>query len=133
MSNLSKVQSIYAAFGQGDVPTILSYLSNDVVFNHPVPASIAPFGGDFIGKNDIPRFFMALGSTLKTTNFVPANFREEGNKVINDVTHEGIVIPTGKSFSITIPFTWTFNAQGEVEHWTGSDAVESLNNALLGN
>lgn len=133
MSNLSKVQSIYAAFGQGDVPTILSYLSNDVVFNHPVPANLAPFGGDFIGKNDIPRFFMALGSTVQTTNFVPSNFREEGNKVINDVTHEGIVIPTGKSFSITIPFTWTFNKQGEVEHWTGSNDVESLNNALSAN
>jgi hypothetical protein len=34
----------------------------------------------------------------------------------DDISHAGILIPTGKAFSVTIPLTWTFNANGEVIH-----------------
>ena len=34
MSNLATVQAIYAAFGRGDVPAILSHLTDGVAWEH---------------------------------------------------------------------------------------------------
>ena len=50
MSNLSKVQAMYAAFGQGDIPTVLNYFSNDIVLVNESDPKRSPIGGEFKGK-----------------------------------------------------------------------------------
>lgn len=129
-SNLETVQQIYACFAQGDVPGILAKLSNDVSFFNAADPSVAPFGGTFKGKDGVVQFFTALGTTTQTTHFVPSNFKEEGNKVINDVLHDGFVLATNKPFSVSASFVWTFNDKGEVTDWTSSGDFSSINAAL---
>lgn len=132
MSNqLTTVRDIYACFGQGDVPGILSRLADDITFFNGTDANVAPFGGVFQGKEEVIRFFQALGSTVQTTHFEPTNFREEGNQVVNDVRHDGIVTATGKPFSVRVLFTWTFNEAGLPADWKGTGDFSSLNQALV--
>lgn len=128
--NLSTVQHIYACFSQGDVPGILAKLADNVTFFNGADPSVAPFGGSFHGKEGVTQFFTALGTTLETTVFEPRNFRENANQVVNDVRHDGITRVTGRPFQLDIPFTWTFNEQGEVTHWDGSGNYASVNEAL---
>lgn len=130
-NNLSTTQQIYACFGQGDIPGIIAKLADKVRFTHAADPAVAPFGGIFDGKDAIIGMFGALGSSLQTTFFEPGNFREEGNKVINDVRHDAVVVSTGKSFSLKASFTWTFNDKGEVTDWTSSGDFSELNAAFV--
>jgi uncharacterized protein len=129
-NNLSTVQQIYACFGQGDVPGILAQLADNVTFFNGADPAVAPFGGTFRGKEGVTQFFVALGSTLETTYFEPTNFQASGDRVTNDVRHDGIARSTGKAFSVSIPFVWTFNEQGQVTNWDGSGDYSSVNAAL---
>lgn len=130
-SNLSTVQQIYACFGQGDVPGIIAKLADQVRFFNAADPAVTPFGGTFSGKDGVVRFFTALGSSTQTTLFEPANFREEGSKIINDVRHDGVASGTGKPFSVRASFVWTFNENGEVTDWTSSGDFSSINAAFV--
>lgn len=129
-NNMATVQQIYACFGQGDVPGILAKLADQVRFFNGADPAVAPFGGVFNGKDGVTNFFTALGSTTQTTLFEPSNFREEGNKVINDVRHDGFVRSTNKPFSVRASFSWTFNDRGEVLDWAGTGDFSSINAAF---
>ena len=129
-NNLSTVQQIYAYFGQGDVPGILAKLADNVTFFNGADPSVAPFGGEFKGKEGVAQFFTALGGSLETTHFEPTNFQANGNQVTNDVRHDGIASATGKTFSVRIPFVWTFNERGEATDWKGVGDFASINAAL---
>ena len=130
MSNLSKVQAMYAAFGQGDIPTVLNYFSNDIVLVNESDPKRSPIGGEFKGKEGAIQYFTAIGNNIQTTDFVPSNFREEGNIIVNDIIHAGIATSTGKPFSAHLTFTWNFNNQGEAEHWIGAGDYETLYEAF---
>lgn len=132
-NNLVTVQQIYACFGQGDVPGILAKLTDNVTWFNAADPAVAPFGGAFQGKNGVIQFFTALGTSTQTTHFEPSNFWEEGNKVYNDVVHEGFVRTTNKPFSVHASFVWTFNDQGEVTDWTSSGDFSSINAAFSHN
>ena len=132
MSNqLSTVQHIYSCFAQGDVPGILAQLADEVIFDNGADARLVSYGGEFKGKDGVASFFTNLGTTTQTTYFEPFNFREEGNKVINEVRHDGQVNVTGKPFSVTVLFTWTFNDAGQVTGWKSTGDFSSLNEAYL--
>ncbi len=129
-NNLSTVQQIYACFGQGDIPGILSRLADNVRFFNGADPAVAPIGGTFNGKDGVVQFFTAMGSSIQTTHFEPTNFREDGNKVINDVRHDGIVLSNGKPFSVRASFQWVFNDKGEVVDWSGTGDFSSMNSAF---
>lgn len=129
-NNLATVQEIYTCFAQGDVPGILAKLSNNVTWFNAADPKATPFGGSFQGKEGVVRFFTALGTTTQTTHFVPNNFRTEGNKVSNEVVHDGFALGTNKPFSVSATFVWTFNDQGEVIDWTSSGDFSSINAAF---
>lgn len=128
--NLSTVQQIYTCFGQGDIPGILSKLAENVTFFNGSDPKVAPFGGEFKGKEGVIRFFTALGGNVETTHFEPSNFSEENGKIINNVRHDGIVRSTGKPFSVNVLFTWAFNEQGQAIDWKGTGDFSSINNAF---
>lgn len=130
MSNTTTVQEIYACFAQGNVPGILSRLADNVTFFNGSDPKIAPFGGEFKGKDEVIRFFTNLGTSVQTTYFMPSNFREENGKVLNDVQHDGIVTSTGKIFSVNVLFTWEFNDAGEAVDWRGTGDFSSMNQAF---
>ena len=131
MSNLATVQHIYACFAQGDIPGILAKLSDSVTFFNGSDPKVAPFGGEFKGKNGVINFFTALGGTVQTTYFEPSNFRELDGKIINDVRHDGIVQDTGKPFSVKVNFSWAFDDEGQVIDWKGTGDFSSINTAFL--
>jgi uncharacterized protein len=129
-NNLETVQQIYAYFGQGNVPGILSKMSDDASITHGADPKIAPFGGTFKGKDALVNFFTALGTNTQTTNFVPSNFRVEGNQVINQVIHDGIARSTNKPYHVEVSFVWTFNEKGEAIDCTNIGDFSSMNAAF---
>lgn len=130
-SHLTTIQTIYNCFAQGDVPGILALLSDDVTFFNGSDPRLTSFGGEFKGREGVIRFFTALGASSQTTLFEPYDFREESDRVINRVRHDGIINTTGRPFSVDVLFTWTLNDKGQVIDWKGTGDFTSVNDAAL--
>lgn len=113
MTNVETVQSIYQAFGAGDIPAILNQLADDVVWEQGGTDIGVPWLTPSTGKDHVGKFFASLGA-LEFTTFEPLNFLEGGDQVAGVVRAEATVRETGKSIAETEIHLWTFGADGKV-------------------
>lgn len=61
--NLEVVESIFEAFGQGNIPFIVDQLTDDVRFAaHLDP--VVPWSGEYSGKARVMDYFQALGGSV---------------------------------------------------------------------
>jgi ketosteroid isomerase-like protein len=95
--NKRVVQSIFEAFGRGDVPGVLSHLSEDVTWKAPGP-EVIPYFGDRRGHEGATEFFVQLGTTVDFEHFEPGAFVAEGERVVVLGRERGRVKRTGKTF-----------------------------------
>lgn len=120
MSNTQTVQELYAAFNRGDVPTILSLLTDDVVWdNSGVASRECPWNGNFSGKANVPGFFAAVGENIDfgVGVFDPHTFVESGNTVAVVLRLESELRKNGKRLANDSVHVWTFNADGLVTRY----------------
>ena len=95
--NKRTVQSIFEAFGRGDVPGVLSHLSEGVTWKAPGP-DVIPYFGDRRGHAGATEFFVQLGTNVDFEHFEPVAFVAEGDKVVVLGRERGRVKGTGKTF-----------------------------------
>ncbi|MBK8426557.1 MAG: nuclear transport factor 2 family protein [Lewinellaceae bacterium] len=129
--NLDVVHSDYAAFGRGDVPTILASLTEDCNWSHVGNPAIIPFAGTFIGHAGVGRFFENVGKSIQITQFEPGNFRATDHSVTCTVKISGTIPATGKTYSNSVEQTFTFDASGKVKTWATTGDVSGLEAAFM--
>jgi ketosteroid isomerase-like protein len=95
--NKGVVQSIFEAFGRGDVPAVLGHLSDDVTWKAPGP-EVVPYFGDRRGHGGAVEFFTHLGTNVDFEQFEPGAFIAEGDRVVVLGRERGRVKGTGKTF-----------------------------------
>ena len=125
MSNLPTVQGIYQAFGQGDVPTILDALADEVEWeawesNSAVAAGV-PWMTPRHGKADVVHFFETAGQ-MKIVDLQILSMMEGGNQVAVEFVFEA-ELPAwgGGRYRDEEIHLWTFNDAGKVvrlRHYT---------------
>lgn len=106
------VQQIYAAFGRGDLPTLLSLLADDVQWTLNGKGSI-PYGGRHAGKAAVERWFGLLGQTVTFTQFEIDRTVAKDSTVFCFGREAGTVKATGKSYTTPLLHVWEF-ADGRV-------------------
>lgn len=104
---LQTVQVMYAAFGRGDVATILNALAADVTWSIDGPA-IVPIFGDRKGRDGVAQFFQALGASIDVQEFTPQQFFAHGDTVIVQGVERGKVKATGKTMAGHWAHVFTF-------------------------
>lgn len=114
MTPRETVQSIYAAFGRGDIPAILATMAEDVDWEYNAFPNPVPWLQPRRGRAGVQAFFEALAA-LEFNQFEPRHFLAEGPLVVAlcDVTLT--VKATGKQ--IVEPeevHIWHFDDQGRV-------------------
>lgn len=92
------IQSIYAAFGRGDVPAILEVLRDDVVWEYQPISTDVPWLQPRTGRAGVGAFFGAVGAELEFRKFELQTIAEAGNLVIVIVDVEAVVRRTGARF-----------------------------------
>ena len=75
------VQQLYAAFGRGDIPTVLNTLTDDVEWEVAGPSQIA-YAGVRRGREQVRQFFQVLGQSVDIQQFEPREFIAQGNHVV---------------------------------------------------
>lgn len=113
MNHVTTVQSIYEAFGRGDVPAILEHLADDVIWDQDAPGYGIPIYEPGVGKAHVERFFAAVQG-IEFLKFEPTNFLRGGNQVAVPIAVEVKVKATGKVVKALEVHLWTFGEDGKV-------------------
>jgi uncharacterized protein len=82
MSNSDLIRSLYAAFGRGDVKTILDSVDPTIEWVSNGDDKIIPWGGRRGGVAGAASFFQSLAENLEFEAFEPREFFEDGDTVI---------------------------------------------------
>jgi ketosteroid isomerase-like protein len=96
-TNLAVVQQAYEAFGRGDIPAVLSALTDDVEWTLQGPPVI-PWAGTHRGREGVAEFFSLLGEGLEFELFEPLEFVAQGDTVVVLGHERSVVKPTGRGF-----------------------------------
>lgn len=106
--NTTIVQNAYAAFGRGDIASILDMLSDDVVWE-PVlgTGSHVPFSGRRQGKPAVAEFFQLVATHEDFTQFEPREFVAQGDTVAAIGHYKAITKSTGKAFDSAFVMIFT--------------------------
>lgn len=102
MNNTETVQAAYAAFGQGDMPGLLTHVADGVEWEYYGP-DIIPWAGSFRGHDGVIKFITTLGQNTEFHEFEPHSFTAEGDKVIVLGRQRCTFKPTGRDFDVN----WT--------------------------
>lgn len=79
--NISLVQSIYTAFGRGDIATIVGTMAPDVVWTTHGRPTDHPAMGTATGPAGVQKFFGIVADMQTPTVFSPREFHASGDKV----------------------------------------------------
>ncbi|HMR68168.1 MAG TPA: nuclear transport factor 2 family protein, partial [Anaerolineae bacterium] len=111
------VSAIYEAFGKGDVPTILSHLSEEVAWeswadNWAQKAGV-PWMAPRQGRQGTLEFFKIIGE-FQFKDFQVLSLMAGDNQVAAEVVSEANVPSTGSHFREEEMHLWTFDSSGQV-------------------
>jgi hypothetical protein len=95
VTQIETVQEIYAAFGRGDIPRILSLVSDDVEWEYGVNSTDVPWLQPRRGRAGAAAFFQSLAG-FDIQRFGVDNLCEAGKTVIALVHLEAVVRATGR-------------------------------------
>lgn len=98
-ANLNLVQSLYAAFGRGEIATVVNAVSADCVWEITGRKSDFPAFGAFNGQVGVKSFFDSVGQQLDFKEFSPVEFYPTGDKVFVLGRYAVAVKKTGKSMA----------------------------------
>lgn len=122
-NNLTTVQAIYEAFGQGDIPKILTYVADDVKWEHWANNSAQKAGVPWLkpqkGKDGVMAFFQVVG-TMQFHDFQILSIMDGGKKIAAELLLD-VTLASGVRFQDEEMHLWTFNDQGKVtglRHYT---------------
>ena len=117
MGNLEKVRQIYAAFGRGNIPAILTYLAPDVAWEYGMGPNDVPWLQPRHGRAEVAKFFEAFGA-LDFHQFEPKTFLESGPLVVALIDVALTVKATGRRITEEHEVhLWHFNAAGQVSRF----------------
>jgi uncharacterized protein len=122
------VQELYAAFGRGDLPTILSKLADDVVWESEAPA-IVSFGGIRHGITETRGFFEALARDFSEQKLTIDEYVASGDTVMTIGRYQATTKATGKKVDSPVAHYWKLR-DGKIVRYVGLSNTAALVEAL---
>jgi ketosteroid isomerase-like protein len=115
---LETVQSIYQAFGRGDVPAILEHLAPDVQWESWAGNSMQQAGHPLLaarsGREQAGGFFAVLAQNMEIHAFQVLDVFGSGRQVAGECTIEYTWRPTGARVRDEELHLWTFGEDGRI-------------------
>ena len=117
MNNKEIIQKMLAAYQQKDLPGVLNYMADDVVwFTQGDPTAI-PYAGTYTGKKEVTGYFELEAKLIKAQSFTPTGLigADDGAQQVF-MAHETVLVnATGKTYETDFSLTFTLN-NGLVTH-----------------
>lgn len=115
MENIKIIDTLYKAFGTGDIPTVLGSMHANIKWNEAESNSLAD-GNPYIGPDAILNgVFARLGANHEYFNLQDIELHNmHDNKVLATLRYDAKVKETGKSYNTQAAHLWTLNTDGEI-------------------
>jgi len=102
--NLELIRSVYQAFADGNIPTVLEMFSPNVQWTE---AEGGPYGGVYIGPDAVlENVFMKLGDEWEGFAAIPNEFVSDGATVVALGEYSGTYKASAKSFKAPFAHVW---------------------------
>jgi len=99
--NIQVVQSMFEAFGQGNIPAALNTFADDVDFQSPVtrnaPAEIS-WAKPRYRREEVAEFFKELSDKMQIERMEATSFTAQSNLVVVEGKNRGTVRSTGNAY-----------------------------------
>jgi hypothetical protein len=106
--NTKVVQDAYAAFGRGDIATLLGFMTDDIHWQPVIgTATHVPFSGERKGKTGVGEFFEQVAAAEDFQQFEPREFVAQGDKVVALGHYRAVTKATGKPFESDFVMVFT--------------------------
>ncbi len=109
-SNTALIQSIYQAFGRGDVAFVAAQVTADTYWDFCVTDSDVPWHRPATGPEGVASFLGAFISEVTLTRFAPQKFIAAGDEVMVHVSLGYKINRTGRTVSEDQIQWWTIRA-----------------------
>jgi uncharacterized protein len=118
VSNLSTIQTVYEAFGHGDIPAVLEQISDEVTWeawdtDNTAQVAGVPWYEAREGRDGAAAFFESLG-VMEIHDFQVLNLMEGGNQVTATIKIDFTVKETGERVRDEEIHLWTFDEAGKI-------------------
>ncbi|HTR64657.1 MAG TPA: nuclear transport factor 2 family protein [Terriglobales bacterium] len=130
--NLQVVKECYAAFGRGDIQSILNACSTEIEWITP-GESFIPAGGTHRGRDGVGRFFQTVAQTMDFAAFEPRTYVAQGDLVVALGYYRGKDKETGKTFESDWAMLFSFR-DGKVakfQEYTNTAAIAAAHGVAL--
>ncbi len=119
-NNIATVNSIYEAFGKGDIAAIIERLSDDIKWEEWADNSSQKAGVPWMqlrnGKDGALDFFKGM-SELGVKDFRVLSVMGDDSQVAAEVIFEADVLTTGRWYRDEEIHLWTFDEEGKVNRF----------------
>ena len=118
--NVKTVQSMYEAFGRGDVAVILEALADDVDWGADTSSTGAPWYGIRHSKSEVTAFFRQFGETMEVQEFTPFAWASNDTEVHTVVRMRATARATGRTVEQNLHHYFRFR-DGKVDYYRGTE------------
>ena len=123
---VDSVKRFYDAYGRQDINAVLAELADDVDWAAEAAGEAVPWYGVYLGKQAVPGFLTAIGSSVEISEFDVQGFAVGDRDVIATVHWTYTVKATGKTASMYMQHWFRF-ADGKIAFFRGSeDSAQSV-------
>ena len=127
--NIKSIQSLYQAFGNGDVGSILDAVTDEVDWATDTSSTAAPWYGVRYGRDGVASFFEAFGSTMEVAEFTPLTFAGNEDAVLTVVRCRAKARSTGREIDMNLHHYFRFR-DGKVTYYRGTEDTSQTEEAL---
>jgi ketosteroid isomerase-like protein len=113
--SIDVVKAMYAAFQEGDMPGVLSFVSDDCQWDHRGPEG-PPLNKLFVGPAGVEEFFRLYAETQEPISFEVTEYFGERDRVVVLGSHFARVRATGKEWGGEFAFSHTVK-DGKITRW----------------
>lgn len=108
MSGAELLAGLYAAFGRGDVPTVLGAMDPQIRWHEAEGNPYMPSGEAWVGPDAVlNNLFMRLGTEWEAFTVHPASYHDAGGVVTVEGRYTGTYKETGKSVDTQFCHVWS--------------------------
>jgi hypothetical protein len=107
MSNVRLVQDVYAAFGRGDIPSVLGAFDAKIEWREAEGNPYQPSGKAWVGPQAIlQNLFSRLGAEWADFKVHPSSFHDAGDTIVVEGRYTGRHNGTGKALDAQMCHVW---------------------------
>jgi hypothetical protein len=121
---LEVVKAAYAAFGRGDIPAVLEFVSDDIDWTFR-GAKGMPYTGNYRTKRDVAKWFASIPEADDIQAFEPREFLAGGDSVTVLGWEKTRAVPSGRVFEAEWVHVFTVRDGLVVRFWGMYDTEAS--------